>query len=276
MQRTQLIIAIGSALSAATGAGAGFVYGRKMTARKYEEILDQEIEAAKDFYAQLNKADYPSPVDAVRDRIGEVETSAAKEAADALAVYQGQKVQTVSAERGITAVAEEIKTEVQEANEEGAVTVQTKAQQSSIFFDGQPLDPDDFDYEAENENRRNGVPYVISREEYEIGAAGGGAVADYEQEILTYFRGDDTLVDENEAQIDDVEEIVGKANLNRFGHGSGDPKVVYIRNEAREMDIEVLLSDGSYAEEVLGLTNGGEDELRHSATPRRMRRSYDE
>jgi hypothetical protein len=50
----------------------------------------------------------------------------------------------------------------------------------------------------------------------------------------------------------DASEIVGQ-NL-RFGHGSKDPNVVYIRNPRLEMEMEILRDPSSYEKEVLGET----------------------
>ena len=59
--------------------------------------------------------------------------------------------------------------------------------------------------------------------------------------------------------IPDADDAVGEMNLHRFGHGSGDNNVVYIRNDRLENDFIVLRSQGEYAKEVLGLrhSHGG-------------------
>ena len=50
-------------------------------------------------------------------------------------------------------------------------------------------------------------PYVISWEEF------ASAVLEYDQDTLTYFEGDDTLVDGRDDVVDDVDGNVGSANL---------------------------------------------------------------
>jgi hypothetical protein len=40
--------------------------------------------------------------------------------------------------------------------------------------------------------------------------------------------------------------------LDRFGHGSNDPSIVYIRNDTLEIIYEVVKSPHYYAEEVHG------------------------
>jgi hypothetical protein len=74
----------------------------------------------------------------------------------------------------------------------------------------------------------------------------------YQQVTITFFEGDDVLSDERDQVIEDIEETVGVENLKQFGHGSKDPKIVYIRNDRLELDFEVVQSQNKYVEEVLG------------------------
>lgn len=90
-------------------------------------------------------------------------------------------------------------------------------------------------------------PYIISEAMFFDGSEGQTQVT------LTYYAGDDVLVDENEQIVDEVSSWVGVLNLKRFGHESNDPRTVYIRNDAMKIDFEVVKSDNSYAEEVAGL-----------------------
>ena len=47
--------------------------------------------------------------------------------------------------------------------------------------------------------------------------------------------------------------MVGLVNLGKFGHGSGDPNVVYVRNVELEMEIEIIHSDGKFSEQSRGI-----------------------
>jgi hypothetical protein len=47
--------------------------------------------------------------------------------------------------------------------------------------------------------------------------------------------------------------LIGEKNLSRFGHGSQDPSVVYVRNDQLELVYEVVRSPQSYSEEVHGI-----------------------
>lgn len=105
---------------------------------------------------------------------------------------------------------------------------------------------DKWDYDLEMPNRTSDQPYIIHVEEYI-----NQEMENYSQSSLTYFAGDDILVDEQEVPIYDYRNVVGEL---RFGHGTnGDPNVVFVRNERLEMEWEILRDEGSYEIEVLGL-----------------------
>lgn len=110
------------------------------------------------------------------------------------------------------------------------------------------------------------VPYIIHKEEYNSTPEG------YEQHTLTYFEGDDVLSNERDHIIEDQDEVIGLGNLSKFGIGSGDPNIVYIRNEKLKVDVEVVHSDGRFATEVHGFQP---DELQHSSMRRRSPRRSD-
>lgn len=275
MNRETVIIAGISVFSTTVGVAAGAFLTKRRLEVVFDERLEQEINDAREFFTVRAYKKDLSPADAV-EMLVPVEdrpvSKTAEAAGTAMRSYQGEQVQVVTSSEGLSKVAEEISEEVPEHNNpnpgEGVAVEVTETTTRNIFVDNVPLTDDDFDMEEERLARRNGVPYIVTREEYDANED------DYEQVPLTYFAFDDVLVDEDEKSIDNIEEFVGKHNLQRFGAGSGDSKVVYIRNELKEMDYEVLRSDGSYAEEVLGLTS--DDHLEHSAIPRRGRRHFDE
>lgn len=95
----------------------------------------------------------------------------------------------------------------------------------------------------------DGEPYVISRLEFEDNEA------DYDQVSLTYYDGDDTLCDEKDSRIPDIDRVVGQRNLEYFGHASDDDRVVYVRNEKFGTDYEIFKNDGEYTVMVLGLSD---------------------
>jgi hypothetical protein len=80
----------------------------------------------------------------------------------------------------------------------------------------------------------------------------------YEDVTLTWYEEDGVLIDSRDEAIPDVEGIVGEANLQKFGHGSRDPNIVYIRNEELQTDFEIVRDSGSYVEKVLGVIKHSE------------------
>lgn len=82
-------------------------------------------------------------------------------------------------------------------------------------------------------------PYLISVEEY-------AELDDYEVISLYYYE-DDVLTDELGNVIDDVDDTVGIDNLKKFDDIGVDS--IYIRNDARQSDYEVLRDMGRYYDE---------------------------
>lgn len=137
------------------------------------------------------------------------------------------------------------------------------------IFDTAAEDPDapvdHWDQEAEEASRTEGVPYVISVDEFGEKETESG----YQSVSLTYYAEDDVLADENEKPIEDQDKIIGTANLGKFGHGSGDPNVVHVRNDELSLEIEISRSHLSYTESVHGIQHSDEPRRRQ---PRRSER----
>lgn len=75
----------------------------------------------------------------------------------------------------------------------------------------------------------------------------GSDEEEYEQISLTYYA-DGVLADENDEVIEDVEDAVGIDSLNHFGEYEDDS--VFVRNDARKCDYEILLDQRTYSEVV--------------------------
>jgi hypothetical protein len=123
--------------------------------------------------------------------------------------------------------------------ESGAVT-------HSIFSS----EEDTWDQEAEEAARLPTEPHVIHKDEFwreELG---------YSQSTLTYYEGDDILVDQEDVPIYGFRAIVGEL---KFGHGSQDQNVFYVRNDALKAEYEIIKDRGRYEVIILGLQ--AEEEL---------------
>jgi hypothetical protein len=226
-----LVVGAMFAVTFAAGVGAGYLLTKNRLRAEYEELSNSEIAEAKRFYAQLNKTgEYSDPT--------------------ILAAQLGHVVEDL--EYSSTSELED------DGTDESAEKIIRRRELTL-----QVVEEVTWNQEAEEESRSEDKPYVISKDEY------FAAERDYIQTTITYYEGDDTLVDERDEPIVDTDPIVGDA-LERFGHGSQDNKIVYVRNERLEVDFEVVHSDNEYTKEVLGVI-----EHSNKRRPRKMRRDYE-
>jgi hypothetical protein len=124
---------------------------------------------------------------------------------------------------------------------------------------------DHWDYEEEVPNRTKEKPYILHRDEF------WAEEENYDQSTLTYYVEDDILTDQDDTPIYGYLSVTGPL---LFGHGSGDPNVVHVRNDKQSAEYEIIRVDGSYAREILGV--GAEDaaeqsDLKHSVRKFRPR-----
>jgi hypothetical protein len=114
-------------------------------------------------------------------------------------------------------------------------------------------DSDDWNYEIEVATRTTTAPYVLHKDEFYA------EEMEYAQSTLTYYAGDDIMVDEEDAPVYNYAAVVGPL---LFGHGSQDPNVFHVRNDQRRAEYEVIYDSGEYATEVLGLDHERAAEIR--------------
>lgn len=122
-----------------------------------------------------------------------------------------------------------------------------------------------WDYEVELANRKSTEPYIIHKDEFIENES------EYSQETLTYYSGDDIMADPADSPLFGWFDMLGTL---KFGHGSDDPNVVYIRNDVLHYEWEVLRHTGLFEVEVGGLTIEDEyakQDLKHSNSPRKFR-----
>jgi hypothetical protein len=111
-----------------------------------------------------------------------------------------------------------------------------------------------WNYDEELEKRVHGQPYIIHQDEL------ADKQDEYNRVIYTYYAGDDVLVDEeNGHPLPHADIVVGVENL-KFGYGSDDENVVFVRNDRLELDMEICRTPDSYEEKILGLENSTPDE----------------
>lgn len=130
------------------------------------------------------------------------------------------------------------------------------------IFESQTDVPDwDYDREIARREAHPDDPCVIHADEFVRNDFG------YMQETLTWYAGDDIVVDQNDTPIHNPTKLLGQF-MENFGYGSNDKSVVYIRSTPLRREWEILLHTGSYTIEVLGLEieeSYEEMDLRHSS-----------
>lgn len=92
--------------------------------------------------------------------------------------------------------------------------------------------------DKEKDTIPDNAPYVIAPEEFM-------EKEDYDHVTLTYYA-DRVLTDENDERIEDVEGTIGSESLNHFGEYEDDS--VFVRNDARRIEYEILLDERTYTE----------------------------
>lgn len=233
--------------SAAAGFGAAYALMRASLMKQFAQVAVEEIEDAKEFYRRQNKVD-------------EFET----------AVSAAEALGAVVTDLGYSPTDEEVdlRDAVEEFQETNLDPVRTRegVVVKNIFSEPEP--------EVEEEPlppRDTGRPYVISHDEFMSNDD------EYEQVQVTYWEGDDVMADDRSQPIPDVESLVGEENLVRFGLQSKDRNIVYVRNEEREMDFEIVRSTGKFAQEVFGFPDTDDDKvIKHSDRRAKRRRTRDE
>lgn len=263
-KRTAITIVVLSATAgAALGVAGYFAMIKRLEAKlrkEYDEELESQIAEVRRFYATRERKDeFATPAEAVEALMppeAKVALKSYNTVPSAPVVVPG--VPIVETE----AVTEEVKVDVAALREkmQSGTPVEVTETTTNIFVEGNPVT--EFDYATELPRRGPDAAYVVTHDEFMENENG------FEQHQLTYYSGDDILTDEKDVPIPDIEELIGSENLTRFGYGSRDANVVYVCNEKIEGLYEIMLSQGSYAQEVAG--------FQHSAPIRRFRPGRDE
>lgn len=253
-------------LGIALGATASYVISAKRLRTKYQALADAQVKDVKKHYSEMYIQGNDKPaLDVLASRYaneegeeGEAGEGPASEdtVADQTRVIQRQGYvaydQVIpSSDRDKSAQ----KTEVSEAKSRDDEVETTNVFELNSSFD--------YEEELKRREEKPDIPYVVSKDEFDQNDD------ELEQVTLTFYEEDDVLADAGDTPVEDKDALVGDDNMSRFGHGSEDKNIVYIRNPKLNILIEVVHSDGSFAREVLG--------FQHSDRPTRRRfRASDE
>lgn len=224
------ILAVVFVVGAGIGGFIAYKISEKRLSSKFDQELTEQIAAAKAYRTRIAKeGEFETPEGAVNALIPD-------EVVSAVQAYQGREKPVAYNNPGSIDPRPPVDVVVESIEVTQNITVVAKD------------DPRDWDYTAEVADRELNpeIPYTISFHEFNENPVG------HEQTTMTYYALDDTLADSQDKPVDNTDYVVGDDNLNRFGHGSGDPNVVYIRNEKIDMDFEIVRSNGSYQKEVIG------------------------
>lgn len=234
-----ILITVG--VGVAAGA-AGWFVGFRMGKQAELDRADREIEGMKDLYARRSKAErFATPEEALRELHGQEAVEEVNEYLDQARNYQ---------ERPLTGPDDELEEDASREDRGPEFTIEgqtpeeywaTHPQKQNVWESAVDIDG------AALEERGTGVPYVITMDEYQE------EEESYDKIDLTYYAEDDVLTDDHDKRVDDYNYTVGAQNLHRFGMGSGDKKVVFVRNDTRGADYEITMNEGSYSEIVMGV-----------------------
>lgn len=221
-------VGIGGVVLSLTSMALGVLFAEYRLRRKYEAFAENEISEMREFYARK---------ELLHQNKGDLDTLVKEKGYDIPGAIE------VTAPPHPEADPTAIETEEPPRPLPPPVPVTEKR---NIFEEHKH--EDEWNYEEELATRRRGTPYVIHYDE--IGETG------YESPTtFTYYAGDDVLCDERDKIVDDRHVLLGEDNLDKFGHGSNDPVIVYIRNDDIAAEFEVIRSDKSFAMEVHGLSH---------------------
>jgi hypothetical protein len=259
---------LGLAAGAAIGGFAAWKVAYAKAEAKYSEISATEIAEARDHYndkvvALENEASKGDLEEIVRERgyVSEEADEPEMSASPPMAVTPPAAVRDRAAE-----IAESEDEAAGEPPDDEGLEVAPEPVTRNVFRDhGEPEDV--WDWPTERAQRSPLRPYVIHLDEREERQA-------YDVVTYTYYEQDDVVCNERDEPLseEERERIIGEENLGKFGHGSRDATVVYVRNDKLEMDMEIIQSPNSFAEEV----HGFEPEIKHSYRRRERIHDHDE
>lgn len=226
------LVLLGAATGVAVGGAVGFIVAKSRLETKYEKLAQEEISQMREHYFEKVKA-----------------LEASDEKADT--------PETVVKAAGYTPYSE-VEPADEADPEESAVVVESKT--VNVFETAQPDTPE-WDQAAEESERSSTHPYIIHKDEYKRNEK------QYDQMTWTYYADDDVLANDDDKPVHATDGYVPADFAEKFGHGSGDPNVVFVRNDELSIEFEIIRNEGNYAEVVHGFLqhsdNGGRRRRRH-------------
>jgi hypothetical protein len=233
---------------AIVSATAGFVLGYAVRRRdlevQYADLNERDLENEREYWKEKVKELEAALIDTNRDAL-EYAANAEKKYTQALAEYKGeQELRVAASQIPDSVMAEEIAKGIMSTDQYYQISPKAAKPIDAAVDTTPPPKPSPALHARREPIVDKSKPYVVSSDE---ALNNEGAFGDV---TLTYYAGDNTLVDEQEKPMTDAERLmaVGTNLPNGFGQLSGDENVVYIRNDHTKMYFEVVRNEGTYAE----------------------------
>lgn len=222
------------------GGAVGFFVSKKILEAYYIEITESAIQEVKDHYRIIRKdGDLSDPLNSVTVDITEDDSDVNDEDISEDSVPEKQGFRNKLAEDRV---------EYNLFSKPHPEQVRTEEEVK--------IDEDFVDEYDPIRDRDTTVPYIITFNEFMQYESDGNF---QESSTVTYFEGDDTLMDDAEHIIPDPDSVINVKNLAFFGVGSEDPSIVYVRNEKIGIDFEIVKDERDYAEVVLGIRTNDDE-----------------
>lgn len=249
-----------------SGFGLGYFVAKTRLEAALELRFQEELVSVKDAFDRGQKAgQYGTPESAAAALIDPAEQ--ARILGDTLAAEIGEEAKNEFVEKYVTpytSLTGESDGEVI-TSEDGTIFEGARLnvfEQEPILVAGYP-----------NPNDEN-APYLISVDQFHE------EHDDYDKNSIVWYAGDLVLADETEAEIHDIPNTVAPDFADHFGDMSGDPEIVYYRNDRLSIDFEISRDYSLYAEKVMGVVPEPENEVEETfqkiARKRRVRDDRDD
>lgn len=238
-----ILIAGFSVISFAGGGASGYFYSRKKLESQYADELQKETAAIERYYQMQYKAgEFETPETALKAKMAEkIEVDPEDVPSDQMDKENLENPEVVRrAGQALRDYQGRFKSTRDVSNEE-------IVKEQNVFSREAIQEKDESDEMVSNVKD----PRIITENEFNDHCG-------YEQTSLYYYAGDGTLVDDDNTIIADgeIDDIVGKANLDVFARMSDDKNLIFVRNEKRQMEYEILRDHSAYGETVAGFTSG--------------------
>lgn len=132
--------------------------------------------------------------------------------------------------------------EVEEFDEAKTEAIRSNLQNIIDTYTANPDDRDVFVERASLSVHDRTPPFVISRAKYSWDEEEGD---EYDKVTVTYYPRERVILDDGDEVMEDVNNVIGWRNLNRFGDESEDADVVFVRNRRLMTDFEVVRDEES-------------------------------